>query len=278
MKIARKRSMKRGKCPKATAVFPGFTNAYWRSAFTLIEVTIAAGILFMCLFAILALLSNTLRNARSLQRTTLDAGMLAAEAVAAALAAGRSNDELASYEQAWRSSPVGRDLWKVRNAKPLWSKFGTLAGIALGGLDMWTNTLRFSLFGTLSHGKPDYASLKPASECTPIAYPKPDGKLTFDRLSSVFLSNTNHEEDQPVHLRVSDLGLQKKSEHDVFAGPSARYCPAGVYEWVEEAGAPKFVINAQNCVHCKTCDIKDPNQNITWVPPEGGGGPNYPNM
>ena len=113
---------------------------------------------------------------------------------------------------------------------------------------------------------------------SPITYPKPDGKLTFDRLSSVFLSNTNHDEDQPVHLHVADLGLQKKSEHDVFAGPSARYCPAGVYEWVEEAGAPKFVINAQNCVHCKTCDIKDPNQNITWVPPEGGGGPNYPNM
>jgi electron-transferring-flavoprotein dehydrogenase len=205
-------------------------------------------------------------------------GMMAAEAAASALSAGRSHDELVDYESGWRSSAIGRDLWKVRNAKPLWSKFGTLAGITLGGLDMWTNTLGFSLFGTLGHGKPDYASLKPASECSPISYPKPDGKLTFDRLSSVFLSNTNHEEDQPVHLRVADLGLQKKSEHDVFAGPSARYCPAGVYEWVEEAGAPKFVINAQNCVHCKTCDIKDPNQNITWVPPEGGGGPNYPNM
>ena len=205
-------------------------------------------------------------------------GMMAAEAAAAALSAGRSHDELAEYEAGWRTSAIGKDLWKVRNAKPLWSKFGTLAGIALGGLDMWTNTFGFSLFGTLKHGKPDYASLKPASECTPIAYPKPDGKLTFDRLSSVFLSNTNHEEDQPVHLRVADLALQKSSEHDVFAGPSARYCPAGVYEWVEEGGAPKFVINAQNCVHCKTCDIKDPNQNITWVPPEGGGGPNYPNM
>ena len=128
------------------------------------------------------------------------------------------------------------------------------------------------------HGKPDSATLKPASECRPIAYPKPDGKLTFDRLSSVFLSNTNHEEDQPVHLHVADLALQKASEHDVYAGPSARYCPAGVYEWVEEGGQPRFVINAQNCVHCKTCDIKDPNRNITWVPPEGGGGPNYPNM
>ena len=205
-------------------------------------------------------------------------GMMAAEAAAAALLGGRSHDELADYEAAWRSSPIGKDLWKVRNAKPLWSKLGTYIGIALGAVDMWTNTLGFSLFGTLKHGKPDYATLKPASEFTPIAYPKPDGKLTFDRLSSVFLSNTNHEEDQPVHLHVADMNRQKTSEHDIFAGPSARYCPAGVYEWVEETGAPKFVVNAQNCVHCKTCDIKDPNQNITWVPPEGGGGPNYPNM
>jgi electron-transferring-flavoprotein dehydrogenase len=198
--------------------------------------------------------------------------------VAGALAAGRHNDELATYEAAWRASDVGRDLWKVRNAKPLWSRFGTLAGIALGGLDMWTNTLGFSLMGTLRHGKPDWQSLQAADRATPIAYPKPDGNLTFDRLSSVFLSNTNHEEDQPVHLRVADAALQSASEHDIYAGPSARYCPAGVYEWVEEGGSPRFVINAQNCVHCKTCDIKDPNQNITWVPPEGGGGPNYPNM
>jgi electron-transferring-flavoprotein dehydrogenase len=205
-------------------------------------------------------------------------GIMAAEAAAAALAGGRAQDELADYDSAWRASPIGKDLWKVRNAKPLWSRFGTFVGVALGGLDMWTNTLGFSLFGTQKHGKPDYASLKPAAECKPIAYPKPDGKITFDRLSSVFLSNTNHEEDQPPHLKVKDMDLQKRSEHDVFAGPSARYCPAGVYEWVEEGGAPKFVINAQNCVHCKTCDIKDPNQNITWVPPEGGGGPNYPNM
>jgi len=205
-------------------------------------------------------------------------GQFAAEAVAAALGAGRANDELNDYEAGWQGSAIGKDLWRVRNAKPLWSKLGTFLGITLGGLDMWCNTLGFSLFGTMSHGKPDSATLRPASECTPIAYPKPDGKLTFDRLSSVFLSNTNHEEDQPPHLKVKDLDLQKRSEHDVFAGPSARYCPAGVYEWVEEGGAPKFVINAQNCVHCKTCDIKDPNQNITWVPPEGGGGPNYPNM
>jgi electron-transferring-flavoprotein dehydrogenase len=205
-------------------------------------------------------------------------GMLAAEHVAEALAAGRANDELANYEAAWRSSAIGRDLYKVRNAKPLWSKLGTMLGIGAGGLDMWTNTLGFSLLGTLGHGKPDAECLKPAAQFRPIAYPKPDGKLTFDRLSSVFLANTNHEEDQPVHLRVADLGLQKSSEHDVYAGPSTRYCPAGVYEWVEEGGVPRFVINAANCVHCKTCDIKDPNRNITWVPPEGGGGPNYPNM
>jgi electron-transferring-flavoprotein dehydrogenase len=205
-------------------------------------------------------------------------GMLAAEHVAAALAQNRASDELTGYETAWRASPIGRDLWKVCNAKPLWSRLGTLAGIALGGIDMWTNTLGFSLFGTLKHGKPDFAALKPAADYQPIAYPKPDGKLTFDRLSSVYLSNTNHEEDQPVHLLVRDGALQKASEHDVYGGPSARYCPAGVYEWIEDKGSPRFVINAQNCVHCKTCDIKDPNQNIVWVPPEGGGGPNYPNM
>jgi electron-transferring-flavoprotein dehydrogenase len=205
-------------------------------------------------------------------------GMLAAEHAAEALSEGRANDELASYDAAWRDGDIGRDLWRVRNAKPLWSKLGTFLGIAAGGLDMWCNTLGFSLMGTLGHGKPDAETLKRAAECSPIAYPRPDGKLTFDRLSSVFLSSTNHEEDQPPHLRVSDMALQKASEHDVYAGPSARYCPAGVYEWVEEGGQPRFVINAQNCVHCKTCDIKDPNRNITWVPPEGGGGPKYSNM
>jgi electron-transferring-flavoprotein dehydrogenase len=205
-------------------------------------------------------------------------GMLAAEHAAEALSEGRANDELASYDAAWRDGDIGRDLWRVRNAKPLWSKLGTFLGIAAGGLDMWCNTLGFSLMGTLGHGKSDAETLKPAAECSPIAYPRPDGKLTFDRLSSVFLSSTNHEEDQPPHLHVSDMALQKASEHDVYAGPSARYCPAGVYEWVEEGGQPRFVINAQNCVHCKTCDIKDPNRNITWVPPEGGGGPKYSNM
>jgi electron-transferring-flavoprotein dehydrogenase len=205
-------------------------------------------------------------------------GTLAAEYVAEALSEGRAGDEIGGYEEAWREGDIGRDLWRVRNAKPLWSKLGTLGGIATGGFDMWTNTLGFSLIGTLRHGHRDAETLMPAAQSRPIAYPKPDGKLTFDRLSSVFLSNTNHEEDQPVHLRVADPDLQKASEFDVYAGPSARYCPAGVYEWVEEAGKLRFVINAQNCVHCKTCDIKDPNRNINWVPPEGGGGPNYPNM
>ncbi|PWK75711.1 electron transfer flavoprotein-ubiquinone oxidoreductase [Aminobacter sp. AP02] len=216
-------------------------------------------------------------------------GMLAAEHVADAIAAGRANDELASYEAAWRATDIGKDLKKVRNVKPLWSRFGTILGVGLGGLDMWLNTLfGVSPFGTLKHGKSDAQSLEPASKHKKIDYPKPDGVLTFDRLSSVFLSNTNHEEDQPVHLQVKDMELQKRSEYEIFAGPSSRYCPAGVYEWVDAdgnsiAGEPghadaKFVINAQNCVHCKTCDIKDPNQNINWVPPQGGEGPVYPNM
>jgi len=205
-------------------------------------------------------------------------GMQAAEHVAAALAEGRVGEELVGYEDAWRSSEIGRDLKKVRNVKPFWSKLGTTLGFAFAGLDMWTNTFGFSLFGTLRHGKPDSATLEPAAKHKPIVYPKPDGVVTFDKLTSVFLSNTNHEEDQPSHLIVKDMALQKASEHDVYAGPSARYCPAGVYEWIEEPSGPRFQINAQNCVHCKTCDIKDPNQNITWVTPEGGGGPNYPNM
>ncbi len=215
-------------------------------------------------------------------------GMLAAEHVADAIASGRANDELASYEAAWRNTAIGKDLKKVRNVKPLWSRFGTIAGVAVGGLDMWLNTLfGFSPFGTMKHGKTDAASLESASKHKKIVYPKPDGVLTFDRSSSVFLSNTNHEENEPVHLLVADMDLQKRSEHDVFAGPSTRYCPVGVYEWVDADGNPaadpsakdvRFVINAQNCVHCKTCDIKDPNQNITWVPPQGGEGPVYQNM
>ncbi|QZO07661.1 electron transfer flavoprotein-ubiquinone oxidoreductase [Agrobacterium vitis] len=206
-------------------------------------------------------------------------GMMAAEKIAEAIAAGRANDEPVEIENSWRDSEIGTDLRRVRNVKPLWSKLGTVLGVALGGLDMWTNQLLgFSVFGTLKHGKTDAQSLEPAAQHKKIDYPKPDGVLTFDRLSSVFLSNTNHEEDQPVHLKVKDMALQKSSELGVYAGPSSRYCPAGVYEWVEKEGEPSFVINAQNCVHCKTCDIKDPNQNITWVPPQGGEGPVYPNM
>jgi electron-transferring-flavoprotein dehydrogenase len=206
-------------------------------------------------------------------------GMLAAEETAQAIAAGRAQDTLQGYDDAWRVSEIGKDLKKVRNVKPLWSKLGTIGGVALGGLDMWLNTLfGVSPFGTMKHGKADYAALEPASKHKKIDYPKPDGVLTFDRLSSVFLSNTNHEEDQPVHLKLQDAALQKSSELDVYAGPSNRYCPAGVYEWVETNGTPTFVINAQNCVHCKTCDIKDPNQNINWVPPQGGEGPVYTNM
>jgi len=207
-------------------------------------------------------------------------GMLAAEAAFAAIAAGRAHDALDDYETAYRSSYVHRDLKRVRNVKPLWSKFGTALGVPLGGFDMWTNQLfGLSLFGTLKHGKPDYASLKLAADCKPIAYPKPDGIVSFDRLSSVFVSNTNHEEDQPVHLQLKDPAVPIRDNLPMYDEPAQRYCPAGVYEVVRDVGGnPRFVINAQNCVHCKTCDIKDPAQNINWVPPEGGGGPNYPNM
>ncbi|MEP3234025.1 MAG: electron transfer flavoprotein-ubiquinone oxidoreductase [Hyphomicrobiales bacterium] len=208
-------------------------------------------------------------------------GMMAAEEAVKAIKAGRAQDELSDYEESWRASDIGKDLHKVRNIKPMWSKYGLVGGVALGGLDMWTNELfNFSFFGTLSHGKPDYATLKPAAECKKLEYPKPDGKISFDRLSSVFMSSTNHEEDQPIHLKLKDKDVQFNSELKVFEGPSNRYCPAGVYEWVtpDEGGNPNFVINSQNCVHCKTCDIKDPNQNINWTVPEGAGGPNYPNM
>ena len=206
-------------------------------------------------------------------------GMMAAEAAFAAVKAGRAGDTLADYDAAYAKSAVARDLWLVRNAKPLWSKLGTLLALPFIGLDLWTNQLLgFSLFGTLAHGKPDYATLKKAKDCPPIAYPKPDGVLTFDRLSSVFVSNTNHVEDQPVHLLLRDPAIPIKVNLPDYAEPAQRYCPAGVYEVVEEPTGPRFQINAQNCVHCKTCDIKDPAQNITWVTPEGGGGPNYSNM
>ncbi|MDT2019299.1 electron transfer flavoprotein-ubiquinone oxidoreductase [Methylocella sp. CPCC 101449] len=210
-------------------------------------------------------------------------GMLAAEHVAKALEAGRSHDELLGYEEAWRSSDIGRDLYKVRNVKPLWSKLGTMIGIGLGGIDMWMNELfGFSPFGTLKHGKPDFATLKPLSQVKPIVYPRPDGKVSFDKLSSVFLSSTNHEEDQPVHLKLADPSIPIRENLPEYGEPARLYCPAGVYEvlYADDVKKtdPRFVINAQNCVHCKTCDIKDPAQNINWVVPEGGGGPNYPNM
>jgi electron-transferring-flavoprotein dehydrogenase len=206
-------------------------------------------------------------------------GMMAAEAAFAALGEGRSGDVLEGYEEAYRESRVRKDLKRVRNFKPLWSKLGTVLGVGIGGIDMWTNQLfGFSLLGTLKHGKPDYATLKPAANFKPIKYPRPDGKLTFDKLSSVFLSNTNHEEDQPIHLVLKDPSIPIRVNLPEYDEPAQRYCPAGVYEIVEESSGPRFQINAQNCVHCKTCDIKDPEQNINWVTPEGGGGPNYPNM
>jgi len=210
-------------------------------------------------------------------------GILCADQIAAAIGEGRAHDEVTAYDDAWRASDIGRDLKPVRNVKPLWSKYGTFLGAPLFGLDMWTNELfGFSFFGTLKHGKADYETLKPLSEVTPIFYPKRASQLVFDKLSSVFVSNTNHEEDQPVHLKLADPAIPIDRNLPIYGEPARLYCPAGVYEVVyadeETRRDPRFVINAQNCVHCKTCDIKDPAQNITWVPPEGGGGPNYPNM
>ncbi len=209
-------------------------------------------------------------------------GMLAAEAAFEAIAAGRQRDTLDAYEEAYRSSGVYKDLERVRNAKPLLSRFGTFWGGFLGMVDMWTTTLLggHSFFGTLKHGKSDAEATEKAAKHKPIAYPKPDGILTFDKLSSVYLSNTNHEEDQPAHLTLLDPSIPIGVNLPEYAEPATRYCPAGVYEVLyDEAGSnPRFQINAQNCVHCKTCDIKDPSQNINWVTPEGGGGPNYANM
>jgi electron-transferring-flavoprotein dehydrogenase len=212
----------------------------------------------------------------------MKSGIVAAEAVFAALKDGRQRDVLESLQADIRASHIWKDLTKVRNAKPLWTNFGTLLGIPLGGFDMWCTTLfgGFSFFGTLKHKKTDAASTEPAAKHKPIAYPKPDGVLSFDKLSSVFLSNTNHEEDQPIHLRLRDPSIPIKVNLPIYAEPAQRYCPAGVYEvlYDDDGKNPRFQINAQNCVHCKTCDIKDPSQNIDWATPEGGGGPNYPNM
>ena len=206
-------------------------------------------------------------------------GMMAAEAAVAALQAGREADTLSEYQAAYEGSWVYQDLKKVRNVKPMWSKLGLVFGMGLGGLDMWLNTIFGFGLGTWKHGKADYASLKPAADCKVIDYPKPDGVLSFDRLTNVSFSATNHEEDEPSHLQLKDKSVPIAVNLPIWDEPAQRYCPAGVYEVVRAEGQePRFQINAQNCVHCKTCDIKDPSQNINWTVPQGGEGPNYPNM
>jgi len=210
--------------------------------------------------------------------TAMKSGMMAAEAAFAAVAAGRGGDALTAYQDAYDDSWVKKELSVVRNVLPLVEKWGDLAGTILSGMTMWLETLGIRVPFTMKH-HPDNASLYRADQMPKPDYPKPDGVLTFDRLSSVFLSNTNHEEDQPVHLQLKDPTIPVEYNLPLYDEPAQRYCPAGVYEIVgQDEGDPKFVINAQNCVHCKTCDIKDPTQNINWVTPEGGGGPNYPNM
>ncbi|WP_338425420.1 electron transfer flavoprotein-ubiquinone oxidoreductase [Sphingopyxis kveilinensis] len=210
--------------------------------------------------------------------TSMKSGMMAAEAAFAAVAAGRGSDTLDAYQAAYDNSWVKKELSVVRNVLPLVEKYGDLAGTILAGITMWAETLKIKMPFTMKH-HPDNESLYRADMMPKPDYPKPDGVLTFDRLSSVFVSNTNHEEDQPVHLQLKDPSIPVEYNLPLYDEPAQRYCPAGVYEIVgEEEGDPKFVINAQNCVHCKTCDIKDPTQNINWVTPEGGGGPNYPNM
>ena len=206
-------------------------------------------------------------------------GMMAAEAALAALNDGRAGDELVSYGEAYENSWVYEDLKRVKNVKPMWSKLGLVGGVILGAVDMWLNTLFGFGFGTWKHGKPDSATLKPAASCKIINYPKPDGVLSFDRLTDLAFSATNHEEDEPVHLKLKDASIPIAINLPMWAEPAQRYCPAGVYEVIMEDGKPpRFQINHQNCVHCKTCDIKDPSQNINWVVPQGGEGPNYPNM
>ncbi len=211
--------------------------------------------------------------------TAMKSGMLAAESIAAAIAGGAEHSELMDYDDAVRSSWIAEELQKVKNAQPAVAKWGEDLGTVLAGIDMWMRTLKIGLPITMKHHR-DHEMLQRADLHKKIAYPKPDGKLSFDKLTNVAFSYTNHAEDQPVHLKVCDWELQKTSELGEYDGPSNRYCPAGVYEWLadEDTGEMKFQINSQNCIHCKTCDIKDPNQNIEWTTPEGGGGPNYPNM
>ena len=209
-------------------------------------------------------------------------GIMAAEAAAAAIAAGRQGDELPAYKEAFDRSWLRKELYGIRNAKPILSKFGTKIGGFVGMLDMWTSYLLggFSVFGTMKHGKSDAEATGNAKDYKPIVYPKPDGVLSFDKLSSVFLSSTNHDEGQPAHLKLRDPSVPISVNLPKYGEPARLYCPAGVYEVLyDEAGQnPKFQINFQNCVHCKTCDIKDPSQNIDWTTPQGGDGPNYPNM
>jgi electron-transferring-flavoprotein dehydrogenase len=211
--------------------------------------------------------------------TAMKSGMLAAEAISAAIGAGREADELGEYDTAVRESWIAKELKLVQNAEPLAAKFnGDLFGSALANVDMWMRTLKIGLPIAMKHHR-DSAATERADLYQPIKYPKPDNVISFDRLSSVFLSSTNHEEDQPCHLVLKDPAIPTAINLPIYAGPEARYCPAGVYEFLGvEEGAPRLQINAQNCVHCKTCDIKDMTQNIEWVAPEGGGGPNYPNM
>ena len=209
--------------------------------------------------------------------TAMKSGMLAAEAAFAAVSADRSGDTLQDYDDALHASWVAKELKQVRNVEPLVATWGGTIGTILAGADMWMRTLKIGLPFTMRHHA-DNETLLRRDLATPIDYPKPDGVISFDRLSSVFISNTNHEEDQPVHLTLKDPAIPTEVNLPQFAGPEQRYCPAGVYEFVEEGGVERLQINAQNCVHCKTCDIKDPTQNINWVTPEGGGGPNYPNM
>ena len=211
--------------------------------------------------------------------TAMKSGMLAAESAFAAVVADRRWDELTDYEPTLRSSWIAKELKTVRNAQPAVAKFGATAGTLYAGLDMWLNHLGVGVPWTFKHPHADNTTLCRKDQVHAKTYPKPDGVLTFDRLSSVFLSNTNHEEDQPVHLTLKDAAVPITVNLALYDSPESRYCPAGVYEIVgQEQGNPRLQINAQNCVHCKTCDIKDPTQNINWVVPEGGGGPNYPNM
>jgi electron-transferring-flavoprotein dehydrogenase len=209
-------------------------------------------------------------------------GKAAAEAAVAAIRDGRQGDELDAYEAEVRSGPIARDLKPVRNVKPIWSRWGLTASLGLGGMDMWINALlgNRSPFGAMRHGKTDAEATGEAARFLPIEYPKPDGVLSFDRLTNVSFSGTNHAEDQPCHLQLRDPEVPIGVNLPVYTEPATRYCPAGVYEVVtdDSGGNPRFQINAQNCVHCKTCDIKDPSQNINWVTPQGGDGPNYPNM